>query len=327
MKNNSVIDKECYDIDNPLVDITNDEINFIIQYVLSPDHKEDVRIDSIPFFIANIISYISSETLLQDIIALQKNAGLLKDEHVIRHILDGKCFSSDHFFTDRVKIIAVSYSILMKYELMCFFSKGIGCWIPELSVQVKGRKVYHNLSLVSDILTRESVMKSIEDFRCLSYNEQENKMNILINQLREQDYRFGTKYNTPHIDYISESKKSLVVEKQVSVTKEENKNEQINPFPLIFADDTNRTYFLFHFCMEELKIKDKTKASILYHYFKLHNYLSPDCRQDDYKEFVEKKYGIRISKIFQKNHKAEDTINITLPNLEISFNDLQNEMK
>ena len=98
-------------------------------------------------------------------------------------------------------------------------------------------------------------------------------------------------------------------------------NEPKNPFPQIFREGQ---YHLFDYLFSELSQQHKAKASTLYHYFKYHNKFSAGCTQEKYIEFIELKYQIKLSKIFPRNHIAEDLIKETLPRMEDRFN--RNEM-
>lgn len=101
----------------------------------------------------------------------------------------------------------------------------------------------------------------------------------------------------------------------------QNNDDDKDEHPIIFKKGR---YSLFKYLWDEVtSYPDKTRASVLYHYFKRQDYFSAGLTQNKYLDFIKEEGHQTPSKIFPLNHKNKDYIRDTLPRLASQYKEMK----
>lgn len=206
---------------------------------------------------------------------------------------------------DVFEYITIGLSSLTKDNVEVIFNRTFQKWLFENS-----HEVYYLAK---------------EEFNYPKFDEQGNITNVTYSgktkngiDLTEKQFIEHQLYRMSKLDY-----NSLKTEEKATfnfyIKFLENRGSK-NKHPEIFKDLDNTQFLKFDYLYNRLSLKSKTKLSVLYHYFKSKHAFQPLMTQEDYVKWCEKNYGEKISKIFQKNYKHDDVINVNIPSLLQNFN-------
>lgn len=181
---------------------------------------------------------------------------------------------------------------------------------------------------VSEFKLREKEGNGISGISDIKYKNQ-LYLNISMREIWKTLYYYSDVNDfqkRSRFEYVIEVEESFDEEGYIALKGDKLKHEEPNSMPELFIGKTDYYLRLYMYLFNELSKKEKTKASLLYHYFKDKHYLSSMCTQKSYIDWINEKLKVKISKIFPKNYSSQDIINDILPRFEEVFKN-RNKMK
>lgn len=242
------------------------------------------------FHISELIMSITDESLLWKTIYSLKKKGFYKNnEQPILTLY--KAINTPEFTTvAKLRIKAICYGVLLKYE--CFFNKYKETIspFPRLQLDVNNGRVITNLDEVMDEVHQNRFYSKIQKLKDLPIQEQLRELKKIKSEIEQINYKHNSKEFRKEIKLIL----TMIDAVECDISAINSKNSA-NPHPRIF---TSSNAFKLFDSMRKCVVKDLADYSFIYRKM-IEDGLMHDIRDAEYRKWLEDNYQVVIEKTKQ----------------------------